>query len=137
MRVKKMKKFDINDDLGLEKRQPDTALNITSIVLGQEVSTIAAEAEFEVYGRVYLTYHLSYDANRQGGTVDGQGRVFLTDDSGSGRFQGFWEMVDGIIVMRNVTSGQFIRSGVQHINLDIIQFNPLTRTAVAKVYILK
>ena len=34
---KKMKKFDINDDLGLEKRQPDTALNITSIVLGQEV----------------------------------------------------------------------------------------------------
>ncbi|MDA1245030.1 MAG: hypothetical protein O3B02_08535 [Proteobacteria bacterium] len=132
-----MKKFDINDDLGLEKRQPDTALNITSIVLGQEVSTIAAEAEMEGYGRVYMTYHLSYDANRQGGTVDGQGRAFLTDDSGSGRFQGFWEMVDGIIVMRNIVSGQFIRSGVQHINLDIIQFNPLTRTAVVKVYILK
>jgi hypothetical protein len=95
-----MKKFDINDDLGLEKRQPDTALNITSIVLGQEVSTIAAEAETEGYGRVYVTYHLSYDANRQGGTVE-------------------------------------VRSGVQHINLDIIQFNPLTRTAVIKVYILK
>ncbi|MDA1095377.1 MAG: hypothetical protein O3A25_19260 [Acidobacteria bacterium] len=137
MRVKKMKKFDINDDLGLEKRQPDTAMNITSIVLGQEVSTIAAEAETEGYGRVYLTYHLSYDANRQGGTVDVQGRAFLTDDSASGRSQGFWEMVDGIIVMRNVTSVQLIRSGVQHINLDIIQFNPLTRTAVIKAYILK
>jgi hypothetical protein len=132
-----MKKFDINDDLGLEKRQPDTALNITSIVLGQEVSTIAAEAETEGYGRVYVTYQLSYDANRQGGTVEVHGRGVVTDDSASGRSQGLWEMVDGIIVMRIVTSVQLIRSGVQHINLDIIQFNPLTRTAVIKVYILK
>ena len=84
-----------------------------------------------------MTYHLSYDANRQGGTVEVHGRGVVTDDSASGRSQGLWEMVDGIIVMRNVTSVQLIRSGVQHINLDIIQFNPLTRTAVIKAYILK
>jgi len=79
-----------------------------------------------------VTYRLSYNAARTGGTVDGQGRGFTPEGYASGRFQGFWELVDGVIVMRNVvniTNGQ--------INLDVITFNPLTRDLVVQAYILK
>ena len=67
---------DGHGDLGLEKRQPDAPMNVTSVVLGEEVSSISAEGDMEGYGKVYVTYHLSYNAARTGGTVDGQGRGF-------------------------------------------------------------
>ena len=118
--------------LGLEKRQPDTAMNVTSVVLGQEVTSVSAEGDMEGYGKVYVTYELSYNAARNGGTVDGQGRGFTPEGYASGRFQGFWELVDGVVVMRNVvniTNGQM--------NLDVIKFNPLTRDLVVQAYVLK
>ena len=123
---------DDHGDLGLEKRQPDTAMNVTSVVLGQEVTSVSAEGDMEGYGKVYVTYELSYNAARNGGTVDGQGRGFTPDGYASGRFQGFWELVDGVVVMRNVvniTNGQM--------NLDVIKFNPLTRELVVQAYVLK
>jgi len=123
---------DGHGDLGLEKRQPDTAMNVTSVVLGQEVTSVSAEGDMEGYGKVYVTYELSYNAARNGGTVDGQGRGFTPDGYASGRFQGFWELVDGVVVMRNVvniTNGQM--------NLDVITFNPLTRELVVQAYVLK
>ena len=123
---------DGHSDLGLEKRQPDAAMNVTSVDLGQEVTTVSAEGDMQGYGKVYVTYRLSYNAARTGGTVDGQGRGFTPEGYASGRFQGFWELVDGVIVMRNVvniTNGQ--------INLDVITFNPLTRDLVVQAYILK
>jgi len=123
---------DGHGDLGLEKRQPDTAMNVTSVVLGQEVTSVSAEGDMEGYGKVYVTYELSYNAARNGGTVDGQGRGFTPDGYASGRFQGFWELVDGVVVMRNVvniTNGQM--------NLDVIKFNPLTRELVVQAYVLR
>ena len=123
---------DGHGDLGLEKRQPDTAMNVTSVVLGQDVTSVSAEGDMEGYGKVYVTYELSYNAARNGGTVDGQGRGFTREGYASGRFQGFWELVDGVVVMRNVvkiTNGQM--------NLDVIKFNPLTRELVVQAYVLK
>jgi len=123
---------DGHGDLGLEKRQPDTAMNVTSVVLGQDVTSVSAEGDMEGYGKVYVTYELSYNAARNGGTVDGQGRGFTPKGYASGRFQGFWELVDGVVVMRNVvkiTNGQM--------NLDVIKFNPLTRDLVVQAYVLK
>ena len=123
---------DGHGDLGLEKRQPDTAMNVTSVVLGQDVTSVSAEGDMEGYGKVYVTYELSYNAARNGGTVDGQGRGFTADGYASGRFQGFWELVDGVVVMRsvvNITNGQM--------NLDVITFNPLTRELVVQAYVLK
>ena len=123
---------DGHGDLGLEKRQPDTAMTVTSVVLGQDVTSVSAEGDMEGYGKVYVTYELSYNAARNGGTVDGQGRGFTPEGYASGRFQGFWELVDGVVVMRNVvkiTNGQM--------NLDVIKFNPLTRDLVVQAYVLK
>ena len=118
--------------LALEKRQPDAVMNVTSVELGQEVSSISAEGDMEGYGKVYVTYHLSYDSDRAGGTVDGQGRGFTAEGYASGRFQGFWELVDGVVVMRNV-----VNITDNTMNLDVIKFNPLTRDLVVQAYILK
>ena len=123
---------DSHGDLGLEKRQPDAPMNVTSVTLGEDVTSISAEGDMEGYGKVYVTYHLSYGADRSGGTVDGQGRGFTSEGFASGRFQGFWALVDGVVVMRNVvniTNGQM--------NLDVIKFNPLTRDLMVQAYILK
>ena len=86
----------------------------------------------EGYGKVYVTYHLSYDAARRSGTVDGQGRGFTSAGYASGRFQGFWEIEDGVVTMRNVVN---INNG--QMNFDVINFNPLTRDLVVQAYILK
>lgn len=123
---------DHHGDLGLEKRQPDTIMNVTSVVLGQDVTSVAAEGDMDGYGRVYTTYHLKYDADRMGGTVEGQGRGFTPEGYASGRFEGIWKFVDGVIEMRNVVD---ITNG--HMNLDVIRFNPLTRELVVQAYILK
>ena len=95
---------DGHSDLGLEKRQPDTPMNVTSVKLGQDVTSVSAEGDMDGYGKVYVTYDLSYNAARNGGTVDGQGRGFTAEGYASGRFQGFWELVDGVVVMRNVVN---------------------------------
>ena len=123
---------DGHGDLGLKKRQPDTAMNVTSVKLGQDLTSVSAEGDMEGYGKVYATYDLSYNATRDGGTVDGQGRGFTPEGRASGRFQGFWELVDDVVVMRNVVN---INNG--QMNLDVIKFNPLTRELVVQAYILK
>ncbi len=123
---------DGHGDLGLEKRQPDAAMNVTSVKLGQDLTSVSAEGDMEGYGKVYVTYDLSYNATRDGGTVDGQGRGFTSEGRASGRFQGFWELVDDVVVMRNVVN---INNG--QMNLDVIKFNPLTRELVVQAYILK
>ena len=47
--------------LALEKRQADTAMDITSLILGDDESVISAEGDMGEYGRVYATYRLRYD----------------------------------------------------------------------------
>ena len=47
--------------LTLEKRQPDTVMNVTTLTLGDDESVINAEGDMGVYGRVYVTFRLTYD----------------------------------------------------------------------------
>ena len=75
---------------------------------------------------------MSYDAARTRGTVHGQGRGVTADGYASGRFRGFWELIDGVVVMRNV-----VNINDNTMNLDIIKFNPLTTELVVQAYILK
>jgi hypothetical protein len=79
-----------------------------------------------------VTYDLTYNAARTGGTVDGQGRGFTAEGVVSGRFQGFWELIDGVVVMRNV-----VNITNDTMNLDVIRYNPLTKELVVQAYILK
>ena len=64
--------------------------------------------------------------------MEGQGRGFTEAGVASGRVQVFWELVDGVVVMRNVVN---ITNGTM--NLDVIEFNPLTEDLMVKAYILK
>ena len=62
----------------LEERQPRTEMEITSIDFQADEAIITAEGNMGEYGRVYASYHLSYNAERTGGTYTAQGRGFVT-----------------------------------------------------------
>ena len=75
------------EPLTLEKRQPDTAMNVTSLELGADESIINAEGDMGVYGRVYVTFRLAYDEGRRSGTVYGSGRGATGNDIVIGNFR--------------------------------------------------
>ena len=54
---------DGHSEMGLKKRQADAAMKVTSVVLGQEMTSISAEGGMEGYGQVYATYDLTYNRN--------------------------------------------------------------------------
>ena len=118
--------------LKLEKRQPDVSMTVTSVNLGREESTITAEADMEAYGRVYATYQLAYDHDRQGGTVHVEGRGATNKGIMSGEGNGYWDLVDGVITMRFVAQ---IANGT--VNLEISKFTPRTREMSLEIYKLK
>jgi len=120
------------DPLPLEKRQPDTIMNITSLTLGDEESVINAEGDMGVYGRVYVTFRLSYDEDRASGTVYGSGRGAAGNDIAVGNFSGRWEVIDGTVTMRHVVA---LNDGT--FNLDIVTFRPVDRELVVRAYVLK
>ena len=61
--------------LTLEERQPRTDMEITSADYGETEAVITAEGSMGEYGRVYASYHLSYNADRSGGTYTAQGEA--------------------------------------------------------------
>lgn len=120
------------DPLALEKRQPDTAMNVTSLELGDDESVINAEGDMGVYGRVYVTFRLAYDEGRRSGTVYGSGRGAMGSDIAIGNFSGRWEVIDGTVTMRHVVA---LNDGT--FNLDIVTFRPVDRELIIKAYVLK
>ena len=121
------------DTLPLEKRQADTVMNITSLVLGDDESVISVEGDMGEYGRVYATYRLRYDGEgKRSGTAYGSGRGAAGDEIAVGDFSGRWEVVDGTVTMRNVVA---ISDGTM--NLDVITFRPVDRELIVKTYVLK
>lgn len=120
------------DPLALEKRQPDTAMNVTSLELGNDESVINAEGDMGVYGRVYVTFRLAYDEGRRSGTVYGSGRGAMGNDIAIGNFSGRWEVIDGTVTMRHVVA---LNDGT--FNLDIVTFRPVDRELIIKAYVLK
>ncbi len=118
--------------LNLEERQPRSELEITSIQLGEDLSVITAEGASGEYGKVYVTYHLTYDRDGAGGAYTLQGRGYVDANtlfSGSGA--GRWVRDGHLIRMSGVVS---ISGGSQ--NLDVIVLDPLSRTLTIDVYAL-
>lgn len=120
------------EPLTLEKRQADTAMNITSLELGDAESVINAEGDMGVYGRVYVTFRLAYDEGRRGGTVYGSGRGAIGNDIAIGDFSGRWEVIDGTVTMRHVVA---LNDGT--FNLDVVTMRPADRELTIKAYVLK
>jgi hypothetical protein len=116
--------------LNLEARQPRSELEITSIQLGEELSVITAEDSSGEYGKVYITYYLSYDRDGLGGSYTMQGRGYVDANtlfSGSGA--GRWIRDGHLVRMSGVVS---ISNGSQ--NLDVTVVDPLNRTLTTDVY---
>ena len=67
--------------LNLEARQPRTEMNITSIDLGDDLSIVTAEGDMAGYGKVYVSYHLTYNREGSGGFYTGQGRGYIDENT--------------------------------------------------------
>ena len=119
--------------LSFEQRQDSTEMTVTSVNLTQGGGTITAEGQMGEYGRVYLTYALTADANGLSGTVIGEGRGALQDGSfASGAGIGAYTR-DGTTFTMHVLFR--INDGTQ--NLDKIVFNAFTRELTHDVYVVK
>ena len=119
--------------LTLEARQPQNNLELISIEIGPEMTTIVAEAaqDMSVYGRVYMTFKLSYNSTNTGGTYTFEGRAYPDQNTAiSGSGAGIWRR-DGTLIVLD----QLIAVSNGTVNLDRIVMNPFTRTATIDVYI--
>jgi hypothetical protein len=118
--------------LNLEAKQPRFEGEITSIQLGEELSIITAEGVTGEYGRVYLTYRLTYNRDGSGGSYTMQGRGYVDAETiFSGSASGTWFRDGHLVKMNGVLS---ISDGSQ--NLDVIVLDPLNRTLTADLYTL-
>lgn len=125
--------FADHHSLNLEARQPRAELNITSIQLDEHVSIISAEGDMEGYGRVYVTYRLSYNSDGSGGSFTMQGRGYIDESNmASGAAAGMWIRDGHLLRMTQVVS---ISDGSQ--NLDVIVADALNRTLTVDAYALK
>ncbi len=116
--------------LTLEKRQADSVMMVTNVDLGDEVTTISAKGKLGVYGTVYVTYNLTYNADRASGFVTGQGRGAVDKDTvAAGAFRGIWTREGSIVKIRQMVQ---ISDGGQ--NMDIIDIDMLKDTFVIKAY---
>ena len=119
--------------LSLEARQPQSNLDLISLDIGSEMTTIVAEAaqDMEIYGRVYMTFKLSYNSTNTGGTYTFEGRAYPDQNTAiSGSGAGIWRR-DGTLIVLD----QLIAVSNGTVNLDRIVMNPFTRTATIDVYI--
>jgi hypothetical protein len=119
--------------LSFEERQASTPMTVTSVNLSKGGGTITAEGDMGEYGRAYLTYTLTADANGMGGTVVGEGRGAMqggafASGSGTGAYYR-----DGTAFTMHVIFR--INDGTQ--NFDKIVFDAYTRELTHDAYILK
>ena len=125
--------FAYHHALALEARQPQNNLELISIEIGPEMTTIVAEAaqDMSVYGRVYMTFKLSYNSTNTGGTYTFEGRAYPDQDTAiSGSGAGIWRRDGTLLVLDQLAA---VSKGT--VNLDRIVMNPFTRTATIDVYI--
>ena len=71
--------------LTLEATQAEMAWQITSIDLTSDESVITVERESDEGGRTYVSYHLSYDRNGNGGTYTANARGYFVQRSHQGK----------------------------------------------------
>ncbi len=120
--------------LALEARQERTEIELTSITLAGDSTTINAEAQMGVYGRVYMTFILA-SSDSGSGTYTFEGRGYVDEETAfSGTGVGVWNRdADGSTIIME----QLINISDGTINLDRIVMDPLNRTATLDVYALK
>mgnify|MGYP003321414037 FL=1 len=116
----------------LEERQSRTEMDITSVDFGETETVLTAEGNMGEYGRVYTSYHLSYNNQGTGGTYTGQGRGYPDKSSMvSGKAVGIWRRDGDLLQMEEVVS---ISDGTQ--NLSKITVNPREKKLTMDVFIL-
>ena len=118
--------------LTLQERQPRTDMEITSVDYGDTEVVVTAEGNMGEYGRVYASYHLSYNAEGTGGTYTAQGRGYIDADTmASGKAVGVWRREGSMIHMDELVN---INDGTQ--NLGKIVINPIEKTMIMDVYVI-
>jgi len=119
--------------LSLEARQPRAELEITSIALGAETTVITAETEMGEYGRVFMTFTLSYNNAGDGGTYTFEGRGFVDESTVfGGKGVGVWYRDGALVHMEQLIN---ISDGTQ--NFDRLVMDGVNRTMSIDVYALK
>lgn len=116
----------------LQERQPVTEMEITSIDFRPDEAVITAEGAMGEYGKVYASYHLSYNADRTGGTYTAQGRGFIDSSTmASGMAVGIWHRDGSTLVMDELVA---MNDGTQ--NYGKIVIDALQRTMKMEVYVI-
>ena len=120
------------DSITLQARQGRTTMQVTSVEFRDDETVITAQGEMGTYGTVYTSYLLKYDSSGNGGTVSGQGRGVVDEDTFlSGTFSGVWKRDGSNILMRNLVN---ISDGTT--NLDSILVNTGQRNLSIDVYVI-
>ena len=120
------------DSMTLQARQGRTTMQVTSVEFRDDETVITAQGEMGTYGTVYTSYLLKYDSSGNGGTVSGQGRGVVDEDTFlSGTFSGVWKRDGSNILMRNLVN---ISDGTT--NLDSITVNTGQRNLSIDVYVI-
>ena len=116
-----------------EARQDRSEMNVTSVEFRDESTVITAEGQMGEYGKVYVTYNMTYAADGVSGAVEGVGRgVVDAETVMTGRFTGIWRREGSTVTMHNTVN---MNDGSQ--NFDIITFDARGDTLIHKVFILR
>jgi hypothetical protein len=119
--------------LSMEARQPTSELEMTSITIGDDFTVINAETQMNVYGRVYITFTLAYNAEGNGGTYTFQARAYLDEETASSATGvGVWNR-DGT----KISMHQLVNVSNGNMNYGKATIDPLNRTGTLDVYALK
>ena len=119
--------------LKLQPRQATSVLSVTSVDMGSDKTTITASGKMGEYGKVYVTYNMTYAADGVSGAVEGVGRgVVDADTVMTGRFTGVWRREGSTVTMHNTVN---MNDGSP--NFDVITFDARGDTLTHKVFVLK
>ena len=118
--------------LTLQPRQDRSVMDITSMEIGDVENVIHLEATMGAYGKVYSTIRFRFNADRSGGTYQGQGRGFIDEDTMvAGAGVGIWRREGSKAYLEEVVS---ISDGTQNLHRGTLDM--LKKTLVVDAYVL-
>ena len=124
--------FADHHSLTLEAREAQTEWTITSIDLISTESVITVERDAGEEGRTYVSYHLSYDNNGNGGTYTANARGYVDANTVTSAYAaGVWNRDGILVIMDEIVSHSDGTKTVGRITI-----NPLERTMVMVQYTL-
>jgi hypothetical protein len=107
-------------------------MDITSMEIGDVENVIHLEATMGAYGKVYSTIRFRFNADRSGGTYQGQGRGFIDEDTMvAGAGVGIWRREGSKAYLEEVVS---ISDGTQNLHRGTLDM--LKKTLVVDAYVL-